>query len=162
MIVGSHSLGRIVISYFFLPDFRLYEAVLRHMCVSPYKSRKIVKVLLKLMNLCSTNGEQASVLAVLFTRVRLNLVLFIIIIFGCGSMPQSVCYLLFIIPGAAQCLNLFVIYYFLFRVRLNASICLLFIIIFFGVRLNALKLFVIYYYFISGYLISDLRLFSVA
>ena len=34
-----------------LPHFRLYEVVSRHMCVPPYKYRKISEMLLKLMEL---------------------------------------------------------------------------------------------------------------
>ena len=37
----------------FLPHFRLYGVVSLHMCVLPYKYRKILKMLLKLMKLCA-------------------------------------------------------------------------------------------------------------
>ena len=36
----------------FLPHFRLYEVVSLHACVLPYKCRKILEMLLKLMKLC--------------------------------------------------------------------------------------------------------------
>ena len=44
----------------FLPHFRLYEVVSLHVCVLPYKYRKILERLLKLMKLCNIiyNGEQ--------------------------------------------------------------------------------------------------------
>ena len=40
----------------FLPHFRLHEVVSLHMCVLPYKYRKRLKRLLKLMKLCFNNG----------------------------------------------------------------------------------------------------------
>ena len=39
----------------FLPHCRLYEVVSLRMCVIPYKYRKIVEMLLKLMKVCFNN-----------------------------------------------------------------------------------------------------------
>ena len=41
----------------FLPHFRLYEVVSLHMCVLPYRCRKILEMLLKLMKLCDIMGD---------------------------------------------------------------------------------------------------------
>ena len=41
-----------------LPRFRLYEVVSLHMCVLPYKYRKILEMLLQLMKLCEIMGSR--------------------------------------------------------------------------------------------------------
>ena len=44
----------------FLPHFRLCEVVSLHTCVLPYKYRKILEMLLKLMKLCKLMGSRTS------------------------------------------------------------------------------------------------------
>ena len=42
----------------FVPHFRLHEVVALYMCVPPYKFRKILEMLFKLMKVIRNNGEQ--------------------------------------------------------------------------------------------------------
>ena len=84
----------------FLPHFRLYEVVSLHMCVLPYKYRKILEMLLKLMKLCFINGEQADVIG---GAVRTIDSCLLPIDSHSGSVPAYVCRLSFVC--ACACLS---------------------------------------------------------